>query len=64
MGARIMRGDQEKVGDIIMCNACGFFCCAWDGFEKCGCDHCIDPLCWSDDDDDEEVDYYGDETDE
>lgn len=21
-----------------MCNACGFLCCAYDGFEKCGCD--------------------------
>ena len=21
-----------------MCNACGFLCCAYDGFSKCGCD--------------------------
>ena len=31
-----------------MCNACGFFCCAWDGFEKCGCDHCFEPACHDD----------------
>lgn len=35
-----------------MCNACGFYCCAWDGFEKCGCDHCPDPKCRDDDEDD------------
>lgn len=23
-----------------MCNACGFYCCAMDCFEGCGCDHC------------------------
>lgn len=32
-----------------MCNACGFFCCAWDGFSKCGCD-CPNPACWDDED--------------
>lgn len=35
-----------------MCNACGFFCCAYDGFQGCGCDHCPNRACWSDDDDD------------
>lgn len=34
-----------------MCNACGFFCCAYDGFSKCGCDHCPEPKCWDDDPD-------------
>ena len=29
-----------------MCNACGFGCCAWDGFSGCGCDHCDNPECW------------------
>ena len=29
-----------------MCNACGFACCAWDGFGGCGCDHCSNPECW------------------
>lgn len=28
-----------------MCNACGFFCCAYDGFSGCGCDHCPEPAC-------------------
>lgn len=23
-----------------MCNACGFYCCASDQFEGCGCDTC------------------------
>lgn len=32
-----------------MCNACGFYCCAYDGFSGCGCDHCDCPECWSDD---------------
>jgi hypothetical protein len=40
-----------------MCNACGFFCCAYDGFSKCGCDGCPEPACW----DDEEFDDYGDD---
>ena len=31
-----------------MCNACGFYCCGWDGFEKCGCDHCPEPRCHDD----------------
>jgi hypothetical protein len=30
-----------------MCNACGFLCCAWDGFGKCGCDHCPEYACHS-----------------
>lgn len=30
-----------------MCNACGFQCCAYDGFSGCGCDHCDNPECWS-----------------
>lgn len=30
-----------------MCNACGFYCCAWDGFGKCGCDHCPEFACHS-----------------
>ncbi len=34
-----------------MCNACGFMCCAYDGFSRCGCDHCDNPDCWSDDND-------------
>jgi hypothetical protein len=29
-----------------VCNACGFACCAWDGFGGCGCDHCDNPECW------------------
>lgn len=35
-----------------MCNACGFLCCAYDGFSGCGCDHCEYPACWTEDDDD------------
>lgn len=23
-----------------MCNACGFYCCALDTFDQCGCDTC------------------------
>lgn len=30
-----------------MCNACGFGCCAWDGFDGCGCDSCSEPKCWT-----------------
>ena len=45
-----------------MCNACGFVCCAYDGFEKCGCDHCHEPACWADDDDFD--DDYGDSDDD
>jgi len=29
-----------------MCNACGFGCCAWDGFSNCGCEDCDCPDCW------------------
>lgn len=41
-----------------MCNACGFFCCAYDGFSKCGCDHCPNPACWDDDPDEFDDDDY------
>ncbi len=30
-----------------MCNACGFACCAYDGFSRCGCDLCDCPDCWT-----------------
>lgn len=30
-----------------MCNACGFLCCAYDGFSRCGCDDCECVECWS-----------------
>lgn len=40
-----------------MCNACGFQCCAYDGFSGCGCDHCDEPECWSDEIDDDDDDY-------
>lgn len=39
-----------------MCNACGFHCCAYDGMSGCGCDHCDNPACWSDDEDGDEDD--------
>lgn len=29
-----------------MCNACGFQCCAFDGFAGCGCEDCENPACW------------------
>lgn len=32
-----------------MCNACHNMCCGSDQFEGCGCDHCNEPDCWSDD---------------
>lgn len=35
-----------------MCNACGFLCCASDVFGGCGCDHCHEPACRDDDEDD------------
>jgi hypothetical protein len=41
-----------------MCNACGFHCCAWDGFGKCGCNGCHDPACWDEEDEDDYVDDY------
>lgn len=47
-----------------MCNACGFFCCAWDGFSGCGCDHCPNPECWSEEDDLDDPDYECDYDDE
>lgn len=39
-----------------MCNACGFYCCAYDGFSGCGCEGCPNPACWPDDEDE-----YGDD---
>lgn len=30
-----------------MCNACGFLCCGSDEFSGCGCDHCEEPECHS-----------------
>lgn len=35
-----------------MCNACGFLCCGYDGFARCGCDGCPCPECWDEDDND------------
>lgn len=35
-----------------MCNACGFLCCAYDGFSGCGCDQCPCPECWDPEDND------------
>ena len=50
-----------------MCNACGFYCCAWDGFERCGCDWCDNSACWDDDEEEDGdiMDLYdpGDEED-
>lgn len=34
-----------------MCNACAFYCCGSDEFERCGCDGCPEPDCWDTDDD-------------
>lgn len=39
-----------------MCNACGFYCCASDVFEKCGCDHCPCSACWPDEDNEDDFD--------
>jgi hypothetical protein len=45
-----------------MCNACGFYCCASDQFERCGCEYCPDPACWPDDEDEfGDEDEYGDD---
>lgn len=47
-----------------MCNACGFYCCAADAFEGCGCEDCPNEACWPDDvwaDEDEGPDYEPDE---
>lgn len=44
-----------------MCNACGMMCCAYDGFSGCGCEHCDNPKCWSDDDGDDTLDLDGDD---
>lgn len=35
-----------------MCNACGNYCCGSDEFDRCGCDGCPEPDCWSDEADD------------
>jgi hypothetical protein len=32
-----------------MCNSCGNYCCGSDEFERCWCDGCPEPDCWSDD---------------
>lgn len=40
-----------------MCNACHNMCCGSDQFEACGCDHCDEPDCWSDDFDEGDDDY-------
>lgn len=40
-----------------MCNACGFHCCAYDGFSGCGCDDCWCEDCWSDEDEDGDEDF-------
>jgi hypothetical protein len=29
-----------------MCNACGYYCCASDEFDHCGCEYCYNPACW------------------
>ena len=41
-----------------MCNACGFMCCALDTFDKCGCDGCDEPDCWTDDEDERDDDDW------
>lgn len=38
-----------------MCCSCGNLCCGSDQFGGCGCDHCEDPDCWSDDVDELDV---------
>ena len=50
-----------------MCNACGFMCCAYDGFSKCGCEHCDEPECWPDDEvefADDDYDFHDEDEDE
>ncbi len=42
-----------------MCNACHNMCCGSDEFGGCGCDHCDEPDCWSDDED-----FFGDDDDD
>lgn len=39
-----------------MCNACRFQCCAADCFEGCGCEHCSNPACWPEGEDELEYD--------
>jgi hypothetical protein len=42
-----------------MCNACGMYCCAYDGFSGCGCEGCPNPACWPDfDDEDDPANYF------
>lgn len=43
-----------------MCNACGFHCCDYDGFSRCGCDWCANPACWDDDEERDEFDDFDD----
>lgn len=44
-----------------MCNACGFRCCAYDGFSDCGCEWCPVSACHpADDDDGGDYDDYDD----
>ncbi len=31
-----------------MCYTCGNACCRSNRLEKCGCDRCTNPLCWTD----------------
>ena len=47
-----------------MCNACGFLCCAYDGFSRCGCDGCPCPDCWDDDDEFEPDDFVCEDLDD
>jgi hypothetical protein len=44
-----------------MCNACGFYCCASDEFEKCGCEGCYCSACWPDDDEDDDYEPLTDD---
>jgi hypothetical protein len=52
----------RQFAEGMMCNACGFYCCAYDGFSKCGCDYCYEPQCWDESMDDSPEDdddgYY------
>lgn len=44
-----------------MCNACGFYCCGSDQFERCGCESCPYSECWPDEPDDTYDDDYPDD---
>ncbi|MGH1574318.1 hypothetical protein ACRAWG_31310 [Methylobacterium sp. P31] len=41
-----------------MCNACNHHCCTSDETDRCGCDGCFEPDCWSEEA--EAVDFGGD----